>query len=59
VAPIHVMRFDESIYHLLGDQLLGLTEERELVFDPHTYEQRSTCTTRLPGALIDNFTLTL
>ena len=27
VAPVNVMRFDESIYHILGDSLEGLTRE--------------------------------
>ena len=27
VAPVNVMRFDESIYHILGDRLEGLTRE--------------------------------
>ena len=27
-APLNVMRFDESIYRMLGEHLLGLTAER-------------------------------
>jgi hypothetical protein len=33
--------------------------EREFILDPGTYFQRSTDSARLPGALIDDFTLTL
>jgi len=58
-APLDVMRFDETVYRLLGDNLIALTAERELILDPGTYYQRSTDSARLPGALIDDFTLTL
>ena len=58
-APLEVMRFDETLYRMLGSNLIGLTAEREWIVDPSTYSQRSTATTRLPGALIADFTLTL
>ncbi len=58
-APIDVMRFDETIYRMLGENLVGLTAEREWILDPSTYSQRSTATTHVPGALIEDFTLTL
>jgi len=58
-APLSVMRFDESIYRMLGTHLLGLTAERDFVLDANTYHQRSTSSARLPGALIDDFTFTL
>lgn len=58
-APLNVMRFDESIYRMLGEHLLGLTAERDFLLDANTYHQRSTDSGRLPGALIDDFTFTL
>lgn len=58
-APLNVMRFDETIYRLLGEQLIDLTQEREWVIDSSTYTRRSTSSTRLPGALVREFTLTL
>lgn len=58
-APLNVMRFDEGVYDMLGENLIGLTREREFLFDTHTYHQRSLGSARLPGALIENFTLTL
>lgn len=58
-APLAVMRFDETLYRMLGENLVGLTAEREWLLDASTYSQRSTATTRLPGALISEFTLTL
>ena len=58
-APLNVMRFDESIYRMLGDQLVDLTAERELILDAGSYHQRSTDSGRVPGALVDAFTFTL
>ena len=59
VAPIDPMRFDESIYRALGENLIDLTKEREFDLSTSTYEQRCTHSTRVPGALIDDFTFTL
>ena len=59
VAPVNVMRFDESIYRVLGQNLLGLTQERDLILDSETYGGRSTRSGRLPGAIVDEFAFTL
>ncbi len=59
VAPLSVMRFDETFYRMFGMNLLGLTAEAEMILDPYTYEARSTGSARTPGALIDDFTFTL
>ncbi len=58
-APLPAMRFDESLYRMLGENLEGLTKERDLILDPSTYFARSTRSSRLPGALVRGFTLTL
>lgn len=58
-TPVNVMRFDESVYRMLGEQLIGLTEQRDIIFDTGTYSQRSTRSYKIPGALVDGFTLTL
>jgi len=58
-APLSVMRFDETIYRLLGEHLLGLTAERDFILDPSTYHERSTGSSRLPGALVEQFNFTL
>jgi predicted Zn-dependent protease len=58
-APLNVMRFDDSLFRILGDNLLGLTRERELLIDTDTYGARSTGSARLPGALVKDFTLVL
>lgn len=59
VAPLNVMRFDDSFYRLLGSNLLGLTHERELLANSLSYRERSTESARLPGALVQDFRLTL
>ena len=59
VAPLNVMRFDESIYRMLGSNLLGLTKERDFILDSSTYMGRSTSSARLPGVLVEDFTFTL
>lgn len=59
VAPLNVMRFDETVYHMLGDKLVDLTEEREHIFDTSTYQSRSDASALLPGALVEDFRLTL
>lgn len=58
-APLNVMRFDETLYRLLGDNLAALTAERELLLDTGTYGARSTASSRLPGAIVEDFTFTL
>lgn len=58
-APVNVMRFDDSIYHLFGTSLLGLTKEREMILNPGTYGQRSNHSIELPGVLVSGLRLTL
>ncbi len=52
VAPVSVLRFDDTAYHLLGDRLEGLTDTADVLLDPGTYDERSTASARLPGALV-------
>ncbi len=59
VAPVNVLRFDDSIFHLLGDGLVGLTDTAEMILDPGTYGGRSTMSHRVPGALVEAMTFTL
>ncbi|WMI99527.1 TldD/PmbA family protein [Pseudomonas chlororaphis subsp. aurantiaca] len=58
-APVSTMRFDDSVYSLLGSHLEGLTQERELLLSASTYSQRQTASAQLPGALVSRLTLTL
>jgi len=58
-APLAPMRFDDSIYRMLGENLVDLTASRELLLDPSTYGERSTSSARLPGALLRALRFTL
>lgn len=59
VAPVNVMRFDDSVYRILGDGLTGLTATREFIPNSSTYKSRMTSSMRVPGAFVDGFLLTL
>lgn len=59
VAPLNVMRFDETVYNALGENLQVLTRRRDFLPSSETYEQRSVSSSRFPGAVIDNFRFTL
>jgi len=59
VAPCEVMRFDDSVYRMLGKNLCGLTRQREWIADTYIFTERSTSGRHMPGALIDDFQLTL
>lgn len=59
VGPAPVMRFDDSLFDLLGSHLEGLTAERDFLPDTSTYGERQTASVRLPGALVSALTLTL
>jgi predicted Zn-dependent protease len=59
VAPVSPLRFDDSIFRMLGENLVDLTTERELLLDPSTYGERSTASARLPGALLRGLRFTL
>lgn len=59
VGPIEDMRFDETLFSCLGKNLVGLT--KETMFHPNlsTYFERSLGGLTCPGALVDQFSLTL
>jgi len=59
VAPVDVMRFDDTVYRLLGRELVGLTAEQELLMSADTYHQRSVASMRLPGAVVREMAFTL
>ncbi len=58
-APLAVMRFDDTLYRMLGARLEGLTRESEWILNASTYGCRSVETSRVPGALLTGLTLTL
>ena len=59
VAPVNVMRFDDTIYRMLGENLVELTQQREVMLDASTYGSRTTQSARLPGALLGAMRFTL
>ena len=59
VAPVDVMRFDDSVFRLFGEQLVGLTAERELMVSSDTYRARNVSSMRLPGAVVRDMAFTL
>lgn len=59
VAPMNVMRFDETLYRAFGENLLGLTARQDFLPDAGTYGGRSTASIRTPGAIINDFRFTL
>ncbi|WP_028631226.1 TldD/PmbA family protein [Metapseudomonas resinovorans] len=58
-APVDTMRFDDSLFSLLGEQLEDLTLERQLRLSSSTYGERQTWSALLPGALVNRLKLTL
>lgn len=58
-APLNVMRFDDTIFRMLGTNLEALTAERSLMLDPGTYDGRNLDSVRLPGALLSAMRFTL
>lgn len=58
-APLTPMRFDDSIYRMLGASLVDFTSSDDLLLDATTYGERSTSSARLPGALLSRMRITL
>ncbi|HTD02647.1 TldD/PmbA family protein [Undibacterium sp.] len=58
-APLNVMRFDDSLFRILGDNLLALTQETEVIMDDRSYGERHTGGAILPGALVKEMTFVL
>ena len=59
VAPIQVMRFDDSFLRMFGEGLVALTDVAELVPDAATYGARQLGSVTAPGAIVEGFCLTL
>lgn len=59
IAPFSVMRFDDSIYRIFGENLCHITKNRELIIDNSTYDERSTSCAILPGVIAENVRFTL
>jgi predicted Zn-dependent protease len=59
VGPANVLRFDDTLYRMLGDNLEALTAERELLLSSSTYGARMLTSATLPGALVSEMNFTL
>ena len=59
VAPVDVMRFDDSLLRLLGDRLEGLSRERDFLPGTQTWHERAVDSARVPAMLVSELTLTL
>jgi predicted Zn-dependent protease len=59
VAPIDVMRFDDTLYRMLGTNLVDLSSSPELMLSSESYGARQLTSTTLPGALVSEMTFTL
>jgi predicted Zn-dependent protease len=58
-APADVLRFDDTLFRMLGDNLEALTTERELLLSSSTYGSRMLTSATLPGALVSEMNFTL
>ncbi len=59
VGPIKDMRFDESLYQILGSSLEALTREQHVDPGISTYFHRELGAKKIPGMLLSQFSLTL
>jgi predicted Zn-dependent protease len=59
VAPIDVLRFDDTLFRMLGPNLEALTTETELLLASETYGARQLASMTVPGALLSEMTFTL
>ena len=59
VAPVDVLRFDDSAFRLLGGNLEALTREPELILSPDSYKSRRLASSTIPGALVREIAFTL
>ena len=59
VAPIENLRFDESLYHFWGENLVNFTNFQEFIPEVDTYGSRQLGGRLVPGMLVEDFTYTL
>lgn len=59
IGPLSVIRFDDTLYRMLGENLLELTAHRETSISPSSYDHRSSSSATLPGGLLREIRLTL
>lgn len=59
VAPVGVMRFDDTLERMFGTSLVELGQAPQLCVDALTWKRRATKGTRTPGVLLSDWALTL
>ncbi len=59
VAPINDLRFDETLYNFLGQNLVAVTDFAHVIPTNSTYFQRALGGCKVPGIIVDNFSFTL
>jgi predicted Zn-dependent protease len=59
VAPVEVLRFDDTLFRMLGENLEALTAETELLLASDSYRERQLASMRVPGALLSALAFTL
>jgi len=59
VAPLSVMRFDDSFLRMFGEGLIALTDRAETLAESETYDGRDLASITTPGALVEGWRLTL
>lgn len=59
IAPISVMRFDDSFLRMFGPGLVALTSEAEVAPDNGSYGARQLGSITAPGAIVDAFRFAL
>jgi predicted Zn-dependent protease len=58
-GPLNVMRWDDTLYRMLGDRLEALTDTPHWILNSSTYQHRAMQTSRVPGALLSSMQFTL
>ena len=59
VAPIKDLRFDESLYRILGSELEAVTRQTLRLPETDTYQERALGGSQVPGMLVRDFRFTL
>jgi predicted Zn-dependent protease len=59
VAPVNVLRFDDTLYRMLGDNLEAISTEREMLLEANTYGSRMLSSVTLPGVVLSEMNFTL
>lgn len=59
VAPLQAMRFDDSLFRVLGEALEAIGASAERIAETDTYERRSFAASSVPGILVRGLDFTL